>query len=164
MKTQKTFWILTKDEKSKCTLSLFDGEDTFSRMSEKFLTYNKKQKLLSAIFREESAEKTNPQLRYYWGYLLICICDEMNNLGNEFELKEANEVLKDMFYNEEIYVQCTNKIIKMPESLAGAGKERMAMFIDKCYRFGKFDLGIQKIHTPEEYFAIIKEGNEKNGR
>ncbi|MES1922239.1 hypothetical protein MHBO_003747 [Bonamia ostreae] len=160
MPEQKTYWDIRRVEGKRIVLELFDQNNMVLRMAEKFLKNNAVRARLSATFRPESGKKTNPQMRYYRGHLLPCIHDAMVELGNNFEIDQTHDLLKDMFYNERMYIEGLDQEMKIHESLASAGKERMSKFINKCFVFAREDLGIL-VHTPEEYYSMIKKLSEK---
>ena len=90
-------------------------------------------------------KRTNPQLSYFYGFVLPIIKERFEDLeGTEFTKDEVMTILKSKFFYEEIMFE--GEFQKFPLSLSNASKKEIRKFISDVINFGR---EILEVNIPE---------------
>lgn len=91
-------------------------------------------------------DKTTAQLGYYWGVVLPTILEKLYDDGYsraEYSIEKLHEVLKMMFFYEEIIPIGGDKIVRVSKSIAAASVDEMSNFLNDVIVWAGRDAGVE---------------------
>lgn len=115
--------------KEKALIIKFEGEVKGGRLIlahperlKVYLNKNFEGKKVEMTFRKLVKQRTDPQVRYYFGVVVKMIQAVFKEGGNDFSAEEVHEFLKSLFLFKEVVNEKTGEVYKVPLSLSRMGE------------------------------------------
>lgn len=98
--------------------------------------------------------RSNPQNRYYWGFVVPFVQQLFSQVGHDLTMNEVHEFLKKEFNAKELEVD--GHFLSVPGSSAELNTEEFASYIEKINLFTSNLFGVP-VPEPNEQLSIFND-------
>jgi len=110
-------------------------------------------KPVEIIIQRKRSIRSDNQNRYYWGVVIPCVMQGLNDLGHEMNKEDTHTFIKANFNYTEIVDESTGEIWRTPITSSRLNKTEFGLMIEKAKKFSNDYLNVY-IPEPGEQMEI----------